>query len=289
MKTFAIALIPLVASAWQQTQTIVQPVSGYAAQASGAAKASSTKVAASAAAGAAVAAKDDNTWATQKSSSDFDSRWGKAYDSVEANSYDNEFFTRKTRADDDEWYVNYDENTSKDAGALTEAASVETKEQGIHRLAGYQPIKKGGFTFSQLVGAYTPEQKTVASHAQGYNAYNQGYAGQNAYGYQNNAYVSPKAGYGATATGYGYGNQGVYGQNAYGYGGRTTVATGYGKGGLYGGYGGYGGYGSGLRGYGGYGYGSGLGGYGGYGAGYGGVGYGNYGGYGAGYGSTGYG
>merc|ERR1712160_163157 len=35
--------------------------------------------------------------------SDFDSRYGKSYDFVEANEYDDEQYARKVRADDDQW------------------------------------------------------------------------------------------------------------------------------------------------------------------------------------------
>ena len=46
---------------------------------------------------------DNDQWAKTSSGSDFDSRWGKSYDSVSAKSYDNEEYARWVQADDNQW------------------------------------------------------------------------------------------------------------------------------------------------------------------------------------------
>ena len=167
MKSFAYALIPLVVAAWEEEPAktevvhVLTSVEGSAKDAD--AKVKVSHEAASADKEAAVEKKNKHTWAAQKSSTDFDSRWGKSYDSVNAKSWDNEFFTRKSRADDDEWAVKGGESVSADKDIANEAVSYDAKEEGIKKLVGYQPVKEGGFGFDQLVKHYTPEpeKKTV--------------------------------------------------------------------------------------------------------------------------------
>ena len=78
---------------------------------------------ASGAYGAAKGAYDNDAWAKQAYGSDYDSRWGKSYDSVEAKSYSNENYARQVRADDDQWAEDYDRYDSGDADAYGNAAS----------------------------------------------------------------------------------------------------------------------------------------------------------------------
>ena len=55
---------------------------------------------------------DNDEWAKQAYGSDFDSRYGKSYDSVQARQYDNEHYAREVRADDDQWAEDYDRYTA---------------------------------------------------------------------------------------------------------------------------------------------------------------------------------
>ena len=82
--------------------------------------------AASSAALAAVSGYDNDSWASQANGSDQDSRYGKSYDFIEANEFDDEQYSRKVRADDDQWAENRDETTSRDANAVAAAASQST-------------------------------------------------------------------------------------------------------------------------------------------------------------------
>ena len=90
--------------------------SSYAAKSSAdAAKTgSSLDKSASASYGAAKSAYDNDMWAKQASGSDFDSRWGKSYDSVSAKSYDNEQYRRKVDIDDDQYAEDYDRISTVD-------------------------------------------------------------------------------------------------------------------------------------------------------------------------------
>ena len=54
-----------------------------------------------------------------------DSRWGKSYDSVKAQQYDNEHYAREVRADDDNWAEDYDTAWYGKADAYSGAASAD--------------------------------------------------------------------------------------------------------------------------------------------------------------------
>ena len=73
--------------------------------------------------GAAKGGYDNDVWAKQAYGSDFDSRWGKSYDSVDAKSYDGEWYARSVRADDDQWAEDYDKYDAGDADSYGKAAS----------------------------------------------------------------------------------------------------------------------------------------------------------------------
>merc|ERR1712156_758342 len=96
-----------------------------------AAKASHQDYQASDAAAAARAGYDNDAWAKQASGSDFDSRWGKSYDFVNANEYDDEQYARKVRADDDQWAEDRDEYVTKEHYGYDQAASAEARQPEI--------------------------------------------------------------------------------------------------------------------------------------------------------------
>ena len=71
------------------------------------------------------AGADNDVWAKQASGQDYDSRWGKSYDSVEARNYDNEHYAREVMADDDQWAEDYDRY---DKGAKDQYGAAASKE-----------------------------------------------------------------------------------------------------------------------------------------------------------------
>ena len=71
----------------------------------------------------AVAGYDNDQHAQQNYGSDRDSRWGRSYDSVKAQSFTDEQYARGVQADDDAWAVDYDEWEAKDAASEKHAAS----------------------------------------------------------------------------------------------------------------------------------------------------------------------
>lgn len=77
---------------------------------------------------AAVSGHDNDEHATQSYGQDTDFAWGKSYDSIKANSYDDEQYERSTFADDDYWAEDYDDWSSADADEYGEAASEEKSE-----------------------------------------------------------------------------------------------------------------------------------------------------------------
>jgi hypothetical protein len=102
--------------------------------------------AASASSGAAAGAYDNDAWAKQAYGSDYDSRWGKSYDSVNAKSYDDEQYSRKVRADDDQWAEDFDRYSSKDADSYGRAASSEYQAPAQKHVS-YAPVKSyGGYS-----------------------------------------------------------------------------------------------------------------------------------------------
>merc|ERR1719336_1453004 len=85
---------------------------------------------------------DNDEWAKQAYGSDYDSRWGKSYDSVSAKSYANESYARKLRADDDQWAEDYDRYDDKDGKGYGAAASssvrdADKKHGNAHGSHGY--------------------------------------------------------------------------------------------------------------------------------------------------------
>ena len=85
---------------------------------------------ASASYGAAQGGYDNDVWAKQAYGSDNDSRWGKSYDSVDAKSYDGEWYAKSVKADDDQWAQDYDRYDSGDADSYGKAASSEEWRNG---------------------------------------------------------------------------------------------------------------------------------------------------------------
>jgi hypothetical protein len=136
--------------------------------------------------GAASGAYDNDVWAKQAAGSDYDSRWGKSYDRVDAKSYANEDYARKVRADDDVWAQDYDRYDSRDKEGYGQAASAAYSKPAEKKAAygyGYGNGADAGYGYGATDG----------------NNYSYGAA---------SAYKAPaaKASYG------GYGNQG-YGNN----------------------------------------------------------------------------
>ena len=86
------------------------------------------QAAASTAGSAAVSGYDNDANAQQSHGSDSDWAWGKSYDSVKANSYDDEQYQRMINADDDIWAEDYDEYVKVDVAASDAAASSEHVE-----------------------------------------------------------------------------------------------------------------------------------------------------------------
>ncbi len=99
---------------------------------------------ASAGRGAQQGAYDNDEWAKQAYGQDTDSRWGKSYDSVAAQSYDDEQYARKVRADDDQWAEDYDRYSVKDTMAKDVAASTEAQQPLIKKTA-YVPTYNYGY------------------------------------------------------------------------------------------------------------------------------------------------
>jgi hypothetical protein len=78
-------------------------------------------------------AYDNDEYAKQAYGQDTDSRWGKSYDSVAAQSYDDEQYARKVRADDDQWAEDYDQYRVADTMSRDAAASTEASQPGIKK------------------------------------------------------------------------------------------------------------------------------------------------------------
>jgi hypothetical protein len=85
--------------------------------------------------GASQAGYDNDEWAKQSYGSDFDSRWGKSYDSVDAKSYDNEHYAKEVQADDDVWAQDYDTYNRGGAAGYGKAASAS--QYGNNKWGGY--------------------------------------------------------------------------------------------------------------------------------------------------------
>ena len=94
--------------------------------------------------GAQKGAYDNDVWAKQANGSDYDSRWGKSYDSVSAKNYSNENYAKQVRADDDQWAEDYDSWNQKDGGAYGAAASA-SKRVGGYGGYGYDAASKQGY------------------------------------------------------------------------------------------------------------------------------------------------
>jgi hypothetical protein len=68
---------------------------------------------------------DNDAWAKQAYGQDYDNRWGKSYDSVEARNYANEHYAREVRADDDQWAEDRDTWGMGDYDVAGAAASAD--------------------------------------------------------------------------------------------------------------------------------------------------------------------
>ena len=88
---------------------------------------------------------DNDEWAKQAYGRDMDTRWGKSYDFVDANSYDDEQYARKVRADDDQWAEDYDRRTSMDHDAIGAAASTEARQPQIKKTAFVPHVQYGQY------------------------------------------------------------------------------------------------------------------------------------------------
>ena len=88
-----------------------------------AAHAHSDSKSASVAHSAAVGGYDNDQYAKQAYGSDQDSRWGRSYDSVKAQSFTDEQYVRGVDADDDSWAVDYDRWDNEEKEAKEEGAS----------------------------------------------------------------------------------------------------------------------------------------------------------------------
>ena len=71
---------------------------------------------------------DNDEKAAQAYGRDKDSRWGRTYDRVQANSFDTVNYEREIWADDDEWAESGDAHEVEDAEASKEAASAEKED-----------------------------------------------------------------------------------------------------------------------------------------------------------------
>jgi len=116
---------------------------------------------ASASWGSASAGYDNDEWAKQGSGSDYDSRFGKSFDSVSARSYENETFARDLQVDDDMWAEDYDDYYSKQAAGYGKAGSY-CDESGCYYV---RPTYESGAAKAGASGAY-------GRQGQGWDAYN---------------------------------------------------------------------------------------------------------------------
>merc|ERR1712037_1035520 len=110
-------------------------------------KASAHDVQASAGQKASAGAYDADAWAKQAYGSDYDSRWGKSYDFVNANEYDDEQYARKVRADDDQWAEDWDVWSKKDADAYGKAASAHRSQPKITKTTYTPHVSYGGYGY----------------------------------------------------------------------------------------------------------------------------------------------
>ena len=97
---------------------------------SGYGKGSSSHKAASDENSAAVSGHDNDEYAKQSYGQDTDFAWGKSYDSVKANSYDDEQYERAIHLDDDWWAEDYDSYEGEDEEGYDEAASSKVSADG---------------------------------------------------------------------------------------------------------------------------------------------------------------
>merc|ERR1711877_18567 len=77
---------------------------------------------------------DNDEWAKQAYGRDMDTRWGKSYDFVDANSYD-----------DEQWAEGYDRRTSMDHDQIGAAASTEARQPQIKKTAYIPHVQYGQY------------------------------------------------------------------------------------------------------------------------------------------------
>lgn len=145
------------ASGADHTHKAYGGVAGYGGWGKGGAvayggKASAHDVQASAGQKAAAGAYDADAWAKQAYGSDYDSRWGKSYDFVNANEYDDEQYARKVRADDDQWAEDWDVWSKKDADAYGKAASAHRSQPKITKTTYTPHVSYGGYGYGGYGG-----------------------------------------------------------------------------------------------------------------------------------------
>lgn len=173
----------------------------------GQAQTSTATAAASTETAAAESAYDGDEWAKQAYGADSDSRWGKSYDSIEVNTFEDEQYSRSIHADDDMWAEDKDVVIESDAAEAGEAASIEasqaevtvTEKKPVAVEIGSYEAQAAPAKVSHAAADYADAAKTFGSLAAKRNQ-------QRAYDRQQ--------GYGAQ----GYGRQGYGRQQGYGYG-----------------------------------------------------------------------
>ena len=95
---------------------------------------------------------DNDSHAKQAYGSDTDSRYGKSYDFVQANEYDDEQHARKVRADDDQWAEDRDVYVQKDIYGYGAAASAEARQPQIKKTTYHPQISYGGYGYGGYGG-----------------------------------------------------------------------------------------------------------------------------------------
>ena len=131
-------------------------------------KSSAADYQASAGAAAAVSGTDADAWAKQAYGSDYDSRWGKSYDFVNANEYDDEQYARKVRADDDQWAEDYDVWSVRDTNAYGAAASKETAQPKVTKTTYSPVVSHKSYGYGRGYGGYGATGGYGAGYGSGY-------------------------------------------------------------------------------------------------------------------------
>jgi hypothetical protein len=113
---------------------------------------------------ASMGAYDNDEWAKQAYGSDFDSRYGKSYDRVAANTYDDEQYARKVRADDDQWAEDYDRFIEQDEDQYAAGASDEYSQPRVTKTAYVAQPEYGGYGGYGYYGDIQGQQQGPIEH-----------------------------------------------------------------------------------------------------------------------------